>query len=466
MNNSNIVISGRNDGLVNELELDSYNQTQSIFINSKDRNIDQETTFNFNINFGNSSYQGGCIIKVFRNIKELKVNDVIMPDMYIQLKDIHSHVNNGNIVLENNSNINKSHIIPYKKLSDCEYITMRIREFTQTNYGTNNYLNESFCVLKNDNDRCKNASNIYNYDVSTGASPTLMTKDNFGSLLLPSLRDKMNHFVNISQSKHYYTSTKGVLNNLEISFHLPNGKEIEMLNDSLTISSVYLYDGSVRVATTAALSVTKAGDVLTATANGAIQVDGVTLDAGDYLVVKDQSDLTENGFYEVTTVGNGGAPFVLTRISTNTYTTNSTVYITEGTNNIGHIYRNVSTNLVFRRENSLKIKTTRYFSSEEYKVGNSIKITNLTTSGANTNNELNSFLEREEGHIILNVFDSENSSNTLFNTIVIGLKYDYKNSNGSFTYNDFSLSNNLYSFTAYNKLINIDMQNLINMDYN
>jgi len=72
---------------------------------------------------------------------------------------------------------------------------------------------------------------------------------------------------------------------------------------------------SVRVATTADLSATYANGAgtLTASSNGAIVIDGVTLVLNDRVLVKDQTTQTENGIYKVTTVGSGSAAFVLTR---------------------------------------------------------------------------------------------------------------------------------------------------------
>ena len=77
--------------------------------------------------------------------------------------------------------------------------------------------------------------------------------------------------------------------------------------------------GSCKYATTADLSATYAngtagvGATLTADANGALTVDGATPSTDDRILVMDQSDAEENGIYTVTTVGNAGAAFVLTR---------------------------------------------------------------------------------------------------------------------------------------------------------
>lgn len=75
---------------------------------------------------------------------------------------------------------------------------------------------------------------------------------------------------------------------------------------------------SVRAATTAALpAVTAAGSgvgkTLTADAVGTLTVDGVTTVLDDRLLVKNQATASNNGIYKVTTEGNPGTAFVLTR---------------------------------------------------------------------------------------------------------------------------------------------------------
>lgn len=72
---------------------------------------------------------------------------------------------------------------------------------------------------------------------------------------------------------------------------------------------------SVRAATTANLAATysSVGQTLTANSNGAISIDGESLNLGDRVLVKDQSTGSENGIYSVTTIGDGSNPFVLTR---------------------------------------------------------------------------------------------------------------------------------------------------------
>lgn len=100
----------------------------------------------------------------------------------------------------------------------------------------------------------------------------------------------------------------------------------------------------VRVATTVDLVATASGagvnKTLTAEDNGAIVVDGVTLSAGDRVLVKNQAITSDNGVYLVTIVGNAGAPFILTRATdfdgTGTeVSTGDYLYVKEGTANHG-----------------------------------------------------------------------------------------------------------------------------------
>jgi len=74
----------------------------------------------------------------------------------------------------------------------------------------------------------------------------------------------------------------------------------------------------VKAATTQNLAVTATNTTLTALSDGAFTVDSNVSPAfavGDRILVKDQSTQTQNGIYEITTLGNGSTDFVLTRTS-------------------------------------------------------------------------------------------------------------------------------------------------------
>ena len=72
---------------------------------------------------------------------------------------------------------------------------------------------------------------------------------------------------------------------------------------------------SVRYASTANVAGTydNGAGTITAGSNGAFSIDGQTPSASDRVLLKDQSDATENGIYVVTTVGDGSSAYVLTR---------------------------------------------------------------------------------------------------------------------------------------------------------
>lgn len=55
------------------------------------------------------------------------------------------------------------------------------------------------------------------------------------------------------------------------------------------------------------------GATLTATANGALTVDTIAVQAGDRVLVQNEATTTHNGIYVVTQVGSGSLPYILTR---------------------------------------------------------------------------------------------------------------------------------------------------------
>ena len=105
---------------------------------------------------------------------------------------------------------------------------------------------------------------------------------------------------------------------------------------------------SCRAGTTADLSATYnngssgVGATLTASSNGAIVVDGVSLSVGDRLLVKNQTTASENGIYSVTTQGDGATAFVLTRATPEDQPSELSggafVFVEEGTANADNGY--------------------------------------------------------------------------------------------------------------------------------
>lgn len=69
----------------------------------------------------------------------------------------------------------------------------------------------------------------------------------------------------------------------------------------------------VRVATTQNLAATYNANVLTASANGVLSIDGIALAANDRVLVKNQTTKSQNGIYYVSNAGSTTTPWTLTR---------------------------------------------------------------------------------------------------------------------------------------------------------
>ena len=106
---------------------------------------------------------------------------------------------------------------------------------------------------------------------------------------------------------------------------------------------------SVRVATTANLSATYnngtagVGATLTnSSTQAALTLDGVTMVAADRVLVKDQTDASENGIYVVTNIGSGSTNWILTRATPEDQPAElsggSFVFVEEGTANANNGY--------------------------------------------------------------------------------------------------------------------------------
>ena len=149
---------------------------------------------------------------------------------------------------------------------------------------------------------------------------------------------------------------------------------------------------SVRVATTGNLSATynNGNGTLTASSNGAISIDGVSLSADDRVLVKDQSTGAQNGFYKVTTVGSGSAAFVLTRTpdadAASELTAGAFTFVEEGTANADNGY-------VLSTDGAITLGTTaitfeQFSGAGQISAGNGLTKTGNTIDAVGTSNRI------------------------------------------------------------------------------
>ena len=87
---------------------------------------------------------------------------------------------------------------------------------------------------------------------------------------------------------------------------------------------------------------------LEATGNGALQIDGVSVVADDRVVLKNQTDLTQNGIYVVSQPGDATSPAILTRAddfnASAECESGSFTFIQEGTNNANVAFVQITQN--------------------------------------------------------------------------------------------------------------------------
>src|SRR5210317_1040792 len=149
---------------------------------------------------------------------------------------------------------------------------------------------------------------------------------------------------------------------------------------------------SVKVATTANLAATynNSNGTLTANANGAISIDGVSLSLNDRVLVKDQTTQTQNGFYKVTTVGSGSAAFVLTRTpdanEASEITGGAFTFVEEGTNNADNGY--VATHNGIPTLGTTNITFDQFSGAGQIDAGNGLTKTGNTIDAVGTANRI------------------------------------------------------------------------------
>ena len=92
--------------------------------------------------------------------------------------------------------------------------------------------------------------------------------------------------------------------------------------------------------------------------------------------------------------------------------------------------------------NKLKLTFTTYFSPDEYKPGDLVSIQNATISSS-TNLSLEQFLNKKEGHVILDVDDASVSNTSLYKSIHISFPYTINLSTGNTTKNTLGVAGEL-----------------------
>ena len=233
-------------------------------------------------------------------------------------------------------------------------ITIGIQEATSSQNG---YMTLTYAAMLTDATNANTSSKLVKRDASGNFAAGTITANLTGDVTgtVSSLSNHDTNDVAEGVTNLYFTDTRVRANRLD-QMAVPtatvslNNNKITNLTDPTSAqdaaTKAYVdaarsgldVKQSARVATAAALpSSSFSANVLTASGNGALAVDGITLAQGDRVLVKNQATATDNGIYTVTATGGVSDAWILTRAtdadSSAEVTAGMFTFVSEGTIN-------------------------------------------------------------------------------------------------------------------------------------
>ena len=447
----------------NKKKVKKIKESFLLIINSKDRywdnildsNLD---TFKYQVKFAPTMDSGvfsgqskmAHFVKNYKDIVSVEFSHVILPNIYLDLKLLHCMSDTKHkLVTSSKVSTKNSRALRIPKLSDLPYICMIVDEIGSTSEGTNKLLNTSTSILIPDDIRFQTNNNSGSYYSKALDSGTVNAYEfnNIGHNVIADTGSELIKFINIVPwRKEYFPNPKNSLNLLSISFLDPEGKPLKLLDDYLDIKSVGLVHGE------------DTGEILELVSNTYNITDS-------NLWLANQTNVSVTAFTTNDKIKTGkDATFT---ISTNSDGSSVTIKIIDGGIDFdeGDFIKLIDpadpTSLTkiayfFVKKvtgEMISLETSNYFSPEEYKIGSRILIKNLSMKNIDyydsqfvDSKGLETFLNREEGHIIGGLGESSvNTSSTcdMFNQIQIPPEYSINlNTGTSSISSDFNLHKN------------------------
>ena len=200
-----------------------------IIINSKDRNYNVDTTYDFSINL-NSNSNFLNINKTFKNIVSIEFLYLIIPNIYVDIIEGLSLFNS--LILKYNDNP-----INLMRIGDLPYLILNISEIKNMNtYGSNNVINKASFILKLDDKNDRTYANGGNTSV---AGTTFTSNGDLNKGIVATPEKKMLYFKEISCMPILFNSThNSYLNNLDFSITTPDGQLLYNLNNYLECDTI------------------------------------------------------------------------------------------------------------------------------------------------------------------------------------------------------------------------------------
>lgn len=448
--------------------LKNTEESHLLIINSKDRNwsntnkiVNNESIFDFNVKFAPSGNQGvfigqsslAHINKNYKDIVSLELLEIIIPDLYLDLQTLHSLADNKFSIIESSKLVTKnSKNIYLQKLSDLPYICLNIDEIGNTIDGTNAPLNSCTFLLTLDKVKDFNNNNSGSYTDNNGLT---YEYSNLGKNVVAQTCKKMCTFKNITPWKKLYSPTpKNNINLLNIQLFDPCGNKIKMQNDYLEVNSIGLCESDTSGSVTELVSDS-------VVVSNAFESNQTNIDMSDFSTNNFGKDLSIN----ISTSSDGKTITANISGGTNFQVGDAIKIIDPGSTNNTAIFFVKSISGVL-----ISLNTKKYFSPEEYQVGDNILINNIKLDNSDylqkniiSKYDLENFIKQDKGHTIVGLNESlESTSNStckMFNQIQIPMNYTINLDNGqSSIIKDFNLQSNLKG-----KLKNTDLSYLDNL---
>lgn len=206
-------------------------------INSKDRNAILDTNYNFSVIFSSNNNDLLTIDKTIKNIISLKFVNLILPNIYVDIKEIlnlnyHSLLTSYQIT----ENTNNSNNLRLERISDLPYLLLDISDFNNNYFGTNNEINKCTFVLKIDDSQDKTNNN--NGDYIINSNNKFVEYGNINNSFVAKTDRKVLHFKDFDNIT--FDIKNNNLKNLKFTLKTPSGKILYNLNNYLKITNINL----------------------------------------------------------------------------------------------------------------------------------------------------------------------------------------------------------------------------------
>ena len=223
----------------NREQYETLKVSNVVYINSKDRNYNNDSNYNFSISFTPSlttNYVGineAYVNKDFKNIVDIKLEYVLLKNIYVDQKQLVCLSEKGFISSSDSENSNN---IRLQRICDLPYLLLVIQNLDNDNIsGTNKEMNKTtFTIILDDNFDTTN-NNSGNYILN---SSDLLEYNNLNNNFIANTDKKRLKYKFLDNcSINYYPGVKHNLKTLKFSLYTPNGILLNNLNDYLELNT-------------------------------------------------------------------------------------------------------------------------------------------------------------------------------------------------------------------------------------